>query len=104
MFGIGFGELVVIGLVAVIVFGPERLPEIARQTSQFVRTARQVMAKARHDLAKEMGDDYDELRRLADVDPRRTLLDEPQQQPSPAPPSERPLGRDEIPPYDREAT
>lgn len=104
MFGVGLGELLVIGVVAIVVFGPDRLPEIARQTAQFVRTTRQLMLKARQDLAREMGDDYDELRRLATADPRRALFDEPIGPAAPAPPSERPLARGEVPPYDREAT
>lgn len=31
MFGISFGELILIGIVVLIVFGPKRLPEVARQ-------------------------------------------------------------------------
>lgn len=108
MFGIGFGELLVIGVVAIIVFGPDRLPQIARQAGEFVRTGRQLMLKARQDLAREMGDDYDELRRLAMTDPRRVIFGDdpppPQASPSAAPPRSEPLSRGEVPPFDREAT
>ncbi len=34
MFDIGFSELLVIGLVALIVIGPERLPRVARTLGQ----------------------------------------------------------------------
>ncbi|HJQ06864.1 MAG TPA: twin-arginine translocase TatA/TatE family subunit, partial [Nocardioides sp.] len=34
MFGIGFGELVVIAFLAVLVFGPDKLPDLARQAGR----------------------------------------------------------------------
>ena len=37
MFDIGLPELMVIFVVAVIVFGPDRLPDFARQSGRFVR-------------------------------------------------------------------
>ena len=40
MFGVGLPEFAVIALVAVIVFGPDRLPELARQAGRFVRQDR----------------------------------------------------------------
>jgi Tat protein translocase TatB subunit len=41
MFGsVGFGELLLIALVALIVFGPHRLPEIARKAGQLLAQAR----------------------------------------------------------------
>lgn len=38
MFGIGFGELVVIGVLAFIFIGPKRLPELAQKAGQLLRT------------------------------------------------------------------
>ena len=41
MFGsLGFGEILLIGLVALIVFGPQRLPEIARKVGELMTKAR----------------------------------------------------------------
>ena len=37
---IGYGELFVIGLVALIVFGPQRLPEMARKVGGYIRELR----------------------------------------------------------------
>lgn len=48
---VGFGELLLIGLVALIVFGPRRLPEIARRAGE-------LMAKART-ATKELTDSLD---------------------------------------------
>ena len=42
MFDVGFWELLIIAVVALLVLGPERLPEVAKQAAFFVRKARQV--------------------------------------------------------------
>jgi Tat protein translocase TatB subunit len=41
MFGIGFGELVFLAILALIVFGPRRIPEIARTVGRFLNQVRQ---------------------------------------------------------------
>lgn len=69
MFGMGIWELAIIGLVAVIVFGPERLPEFARQAGRMVRTLRTLADSARDELRKELGPEYADLE-LRDLDPR----------------------------------
>ena len=40
MMGIGFAEFLVIGVVALLVFGPDRLPDFARQAGRMVRQVR----------------------------------------------------------------
>ena len=55
MFGVGLPELAVIMLVAVLVFGPDRLPDLARQAGQMLRKARQFAESARDEL-REGGD------------------------------------------------
>jgi sec-independent protein translocase protein TatB len=69
VFGIGLPEMAVIALVAIFVFGPERLPEFARQAGQFVRRAKQFADGARDQLRDELGPEYADLE-LRDLDPR----------------------------------
>jgi sec-independent protein translocase protein TatB len=108
MMGIGFAEFLMIGVVALVVFGPDRLPEFARQAGRMVRQVRTLSRQARDDLRAELGPEYADFE-LTDLDPRRAIRkhiieaweeddDEPER------PLERPLGPGEVPPYDSEAT
>lgn len=61
MFEVGLLELAVIGLVALLVLGPERLPRAARTVGLYVRKARQSWYSVRADIERELA--ADELRR-----------------------------------------
>lgn len=61
MFDIGFSELFVIALVALIVLGPERLPKAARFAGLWVRRARAQWYSVKSELENELADE--ELRR-----------------------------------------
>jgi len=61
MFDIGFSELVVIALVALVVLGPERLPKAARFAGLWVRRARAHWYAVKSELEQELA--ADELRR-----------------------------------------
>src|SRR5690625_3350564 len=54
MFDLGFSELVVIALVALIVLGPERLPKAARFTGLWVRRARAQWHSVRSEFEREL--------------------------------------------------
>jgi sec-independent protein translocase protein TatB len=69
MFGIGLAELAVIAVVAVFVFGPDRLPEIARQAGGLARAAKRLADSTRDQLRDELGPAYADLD-LRDLDPR----------------------------------
>lgn len=69
MFGMGLQELAVIAFVAVIVFGPDKLPELARQAGRFVRSLRTFANSARDELRNELGPEFADLE-IADLDPR----------------------------------
>ena len=64
MFDISFAELVVIGIVALVVIGPERLPAVARTAGYFLGRARRYVDQIKHDLHEEM--ELDSLRKLRD--------------------------------------
>jgi len=69
MFGVGLPELAVIAFVAVLVFGPDRLPDFARQAGRMVKTMRSFAHQARDELREELGPEYADLN-LRDLDPR----------------------------------
>ena len=69
MFGVGLPELAVIAFVAVLVFGPDRLPDFARQAGRMVKALRSFANQARDELRDELGPDYADLD-LRDLDPR----------------------------------
>jgi sec-independent protein translocase protein TatB len=108
VFGIGLPELMVIAVVAVVVFGPEKLPEYARQAGKLVRQLRNLAQNAQSQLREELGPEYADLR-LADLDPRvairKHILEAMDDLDAvPALPAYEVLGQDERPPYDHEAT
>lgn len=72
MFGIGAAEFAVLMVVGLLVFGPDRLPDFARQAGRMVRQVRQFSQQARDDIRSELGPDYADFE-LTDLDPRRAL-------------------------------
>ena len=110
MFGIGLPELMVILLVAVVVFGPERLPDLARQAGRFVRQVRNLAHSAQNQLREELGPEYADLE-LRDLDPRTIVrkhiieaMNDAEDDAKPKRKGLRPLKAGELPPYDVEAT
>lgn len=99
---VGWQELLVVVVVALIVFGPERMPEMARKGAQWLARFRQQAGAAVDELkrAADIGDLEDEvkavsadMRRMRDAvtNPVRAALDEPRRD-------------DAVPPVDLEAT
>src|SRR2546421_11746299 len=64
MFDIGFSELLVIGLVALIVIGPERLPRVARTLGHLAGRLQRYVADVKADISREV--ELDELRKMRD--------------------------------------
>ena len=63
MFGIGPQELLIIGLLVLIVFGPKRLPSMARDFGRFIQEAQ----RSAEDLKSELGsEEVDEARHAAE--------------------------------------
>ncbi|MGW5385359.1 Sec-independent protein translocase protein TatB [Nocardia sp. NPDC003963] len=74
---IGWGEILILLVAALVVLGPERLPEAARWTATTLRRARDHATGTAAELKREFGPEFDdlraplaELRRLRTIDPR----------------------------------
>ncbi len=132
-FGLTFEKLVLIGVIAALVIGPERLPMMAEKLAAFVKMAGDYVRDTKANLRDEMGPEIDDVdwRKLdpRQYDPRRiirdALLDDGPVKPVDAaattmaaagataaarPPAPRTslvrpeFTRDSPPPFDREAT
>ncbi len=62
--GVGWGEIVVLLLIGLFVFGPDRLPKAARDAARLLRQLRQMATGVRNDIRSELGPE------LADLDIR----------------------------------
>lgn len=62
MFDIGFSELMVIGIVALLVIGPERLPKVARTLGHLLGRAQRYVSDVKSDINREI--QLDELKKL----------------------------------------
>ncbi|MBF7729909.1 Sec-independent protein translocase protein TatB [Pseudomonas sp. N040] len=61
MFEIGFSELLLVGLVALLVFGPERLPGAARLAGLWIGRLKRSFQSVKQEVERELG--ADEVRR-----------------------------------------
>ena len=53
MFGIGMQEMVIVGLLFLVIFGPSKLPAMARDLGRFVSEARRSVEEFKEDLVSE---------------------------------------------------
>ncbi|WP_129667173.1 twin-arginine translocase TatA/TatE family subunit [Phytoactinopolyspora endophytica] len=70
MSGISIPEIAVILVIALLVFGPDRLPTMIKQAAAFVKDLRKMVANARRDLSDSVGDlglDQEDLKTLSDL-------------------------------------
>jgi len=65
MFDVGFSELIVIALVALIVIGPERLPRVARTLGALLGRAQRYVNDVKADIQREV--DLEELKNIRDT-------------------------------------
>ncbi len=54
MFDVGFQELLLIGVVALIVVGPERLPDLARKMGMWLGRGRRMISNLKQDIDAEL--------------------------------------------------
>jgi sec-independent protein translocase protein TatB len=57
MFDIGLGEMLALAVIALVVFGPERLPKYASEAGRWLRSLRSMSDKARNELREAVGDE-----------------------------------------------
>ncbi|GII56978.1 hypothetical protein Pth03_53670 [Planotetraspora thailandica] len=116
VFGLGWWEILVLVVIGLLVFGPEKLPQAATQAGRTLRQLRQMANNAKADLQANLGPEFSNFD-PTDLNPknfvRKHLLDDlendwngterdtPQSAVDTAEPE---LGFGEIPPYDNEAT
>ena len=78
MFEIGFWELIVVGVVAMIVVGPEQLPGLARKAGFWLGKARRMIAEMKAEVDRELHleEIKQSLRQQADLGEVKNLADE----------------------------
>jgi sec-independent protein translocase protein TatB len=64
MFDIGFSELMVIAVIALVVIGPERLPRVARTLGHLAGRLQRYVSDVKADINREI--ELDELRKMRD--------------------------------------
>jgi sec-independent protein translocase protein TatB len=116
MFGLTFEKLLLIGVLAVLLVGPDRLPRYAAQLARLVRSVKGFADGAKTRMREEMGPEFDEVdwKKLdpRQYDPRRIIreaLIEDEQQVRPVRPATPPPSRPRPEPgagapFDAEAT
>jgi sec-independent protein translocase protein TatB len=106
---LGWSELIVLGILGLIIFGPERLPKVASDAVRMLRELRTMARGAAADLKAELGPEMADLD-LAALHPRRIvgsmLGDDGDGPPGSVPAAVVPaaLAPGETPPYDADAT
>jgi sec-independent protein translocase protein TatB len=112
---IGWGEIIVLALAALFIFGPERLPDLAKDAASGIKKARGAITGIRAQVNESFGDDLPELR---DLDLRKyhpkTFIrsqlmsddddDKPVVRPAAAAAPARPRDHATPPPFDPDAT
>lgn len=79
MFDIGAPEFLLLLVAAVILFGPEKLPDFARKTARVINYVRNIASNAQQQLGKELGPEFENLD-IRDLSPKafvqKHLLDD----------------------------
>ncbi|WP_136054931.1 twin-arginine translocase TatA/TatE family subunit [Microbacterium sp. K24] len=87
-FGLTFEKLLLIGLIAVLIIGPERLPRAAESFARMVRKVGEYIRDTKSRVRDEMGPELDDVdwRKLdpRQYDPRRIIRDALLEEPQPA--------------------
>jgi sec-independent protein translocase protein TatB len=89
MFDIGIGEILLVAVVGLLIFGPERLPKAAADAAKWISQIRAMASTARKDLADSAGVDFSEtvetVKSLKEFHPRNLASSLLSDTPEPAP-------------------
>jgi sec-independent protein translocase protein TatB len=66
---VGWGEIALLVIVALFVFGPEKLPQVAQEAGRMIRGLRKMARDFSDDVKKELGPEFQDLD-LEDLNPR----------------------------------
>jgi sec-independent protein translocase protein TatB len=61
---IGWGEIIVLALAALFIFGPERLPDLAKDAAQGIKKVREAITGVRAQMSETMPEEFAQLRDL----------------------------------------
>ncbi|PPG31822.1 Sec-independent protein translocase TatB [Pseudoclavibacter sp. RFBG4] len=95
MFGLTFEKLLLIGIIAAFIIGPDKLPKAAERLADAVKWLRGASTNAKTRMKEEMGDDFADVdwRKLdpRQYDPRRIIRDALLAEDEPAAPQPAPV-------------
>jgi sec-independent protein translocase protein TatB len=104
---LGWEEILLLAVIGLIVFGPDRLPKAIQDASRMLRELRNMARGAANDLRAELGPEMADLD-LRSLHPRRfvenALFGDDDDPSSSSPVTTATLGENERPPYDADAT
>ncbi len=69
MIDFNFPELALLIVLAIVIFGSDKLPELARKTARIIAYLRRIGNDARGQLRQELGPEFDDIR-LSDLNPK----------------------------------
>jgi sec-independent protein translocase protein TatB len=70
MFNIGAGELIILGVLALLIFGPDQLPKAAGQLGRLLRQLRRLADNAKTDIQQGLGPEFKDFD-VQDLNPKR---------------------------------
>lgn len=91
MFDLSITKLLALAVIALIIFGPNELPRIARQAGRALRDLRQIAEGAKADLREGLGPEFQDFD-FQDLNPKRFVAKHLLEEPAPEAASQAPVG------------
>jgi sec-independent protein translocase protein TatB len=87
VFDLSITKLLFLAVIALVIFGPNELPRIARQAGRALRDLRQIAEGAKADLREGLGPEFQDFD-FEDLNPRRFVQKHLLEEPAPEPPAD----------------